>query len=469
VLDTGRRWNPDAWQLAVVEDLLAGAREVWTVVPEGNGKTTFWAGFALYHGDHVEAPSVPIGASSREQAELLYRQAEGFVLRSPSIRDRFRCQEGYRRIRCLRTIGRIQIYAADDRTADGIIPTLALLDELHRHRDLRLYRTWAGKLEKRDGQIGAISTAGEPGSDFEETRAQIHRDATEVSVEGCHTRAVTPERIVLHDWAVPRREQCEDMRVVAQANPRRAITQAKLRRKRRSSTMTPAHWQRFVCNIATRISGQAVTPEDWDALREEGLDPDRSRPCFGWLDLGWKIDTTAMGMLVWESSERRVVAGVRIIEPPVDEGDVVEGLLDLQEEFLPEGFVYDPNAGGHQMAQLLEKGEHPRQVARGIGPLAFIEHSQDNAPMALAAARLDEAIRSGWLRHDGDPGLRAHVLNAVRRQLGGEKWKYDRPSDAKGEKRAKFPIDALTGVLIGHSVAVGEQDTPEKEPLVAWS
>jgi hypothetical protein len=43
--------------------------------------------------------------------------------------------EGYRRIKCLRSGGRIQVFAADDRTGDGVF-TLALLDELHRHRDL---------------------------------------------------------------------------------------------------------------------------------------------------------------------------------------------------------------------------------------------------------------------------------------------------------------------------------------------
>jgi phage terminase large subunit-like protein len=75
----------------------------------------------------------------------------------------------------------------------------------------------------------------------------------------------------------------------------------------------------------------------------------------------------------------------------------------------------DPNAGAQQMAQMLEKGEHPLQVERGIGPIEFIAHSQDNAPMSQGAWRVDEAIRNGWLVHDGDRQLRSHVLNAVRK------------------------------------------------------
>lgn len=76
--------------------------------------------------------------------------------------------------------------------------------------------------------------------------------------------------------------------------------------------------------------------------------------------------------------------------------------------------------------------------------------------MSQAAARLDEAIRNGWLVHDGDRDLRSHVLNAVAKSIGDAKWKFDRPKDAQGDRRKNYPIDALTGVLMGHNVAVDE-------------
>ena len=127
------------------------------------------------------------------------------------------------------------------------------------------------------------------------------------------------------------------------------------------------------------------------------------------------------------------------------------------------------------MAQLLESGRHPLQTDDDLReehglprldgaespPLLFIEHSQDNAPMADAAAKLDEAIRNKWLVHDGNRLLRSHVLNAVSRSLGGEKWKFDRPADAKGERRGRYPIDALTGLLMGHRTALAEAGAAE--------
>jgi hypothetical protein len=64
--------------------------------------------------------------------------------------------------------------------------------------------------------------------------------------------------------------------------------------------------------------------------------------------------------------------------------------------------------------------------------------------------------------------LRAHVLNAVARSVGDAKWKFDRPADAKGDRRKNYPIDALTGVLMGHNIAV-EESASSWEPMAAWA
>jgi len=268
ILDTGQSWHLEPFQAAFIEDVFTGCPECWLVVPEGNGKTTLVAGLALYHCEFHPFAAVPIAASSREQSEIMYHQAEGFVLRSERLYasvhspiqaakgkrktevPRFLCLEGYRRINHHQG-GRIQVFAADDRTGDGIIPTLGILDEMHRHRNLALYRTWAGKLTKRDGQIVGISTSGEPGSDFEQTRERIRQAAPLVTRKGSFVRARS-DRIVLHEWAVPEGEDVENLRVVKRANPFTGITLAKLREKRTSPTMTLSHWRRFVCNLPTR-------------------------------------------------------------------------------------------------------------------------------------------------------------------------------------------------------------------------
>ncbi len=477
VLDNGDEWIVEKWQQRIVSDILSGKAANWVVVPEGNGKTTLMAGIALFHLDllgwGLEQPFVVVAAATREQAEWLYLQAEGMVYSTPGMSTRFKCLSGFRRInRVLNgevVPGRIQIFAADDRTADGAIFTLGIIDELHNHRDLRLWRRWHGKLAKRGGQLVAISTAGEPGSEFEEARTEIMRSADDIVADGAHVRA-EDKGMILNDWAVRDRGQAGNYKIVAGANPRETITEALLKDKHADKTTTPEHWLRFTCNIATRIEGSAILPEDWEKCREEGVVPDPTAICYGGIDLGFSTDCTGLVVLAWESFERRIVAWTKILEPPVDQDDIVAGLVEAQRKFEPIVWVYDPALSGAQMAQMLERGEHPRQD--GV-QFAFTEHSQTTTPMALAAARVDEAVRSQYIKHDGDPELRKHVLNAVKKDVGGGKWRFIRPAHFAPQRgnvgRKRFPIDALTALSMAHSTAVTENGQPSAEPMIAFA
>lgn len=469
VLDTGEPWEIEEFQRQLAKDVLSGKRAIWVVIPEGNGKTTLMAGLALYHLDPegwgVHAPFVVVSAATREQAEWLYLQAEGMVFATPGMKDRFKCLSGFRRINRRDGGGRIQIFAADDRTADGAIFTLAIIDELHNHRDLKLYRRWNGKIDKRGGQLLTISTAGEPASDFEDTRAEILRDAGITPNGKAHIRAET-DNVILHDWAVRDREKIDDMRAVKKANPLSSITPESLRRKREDATMTDAHFMRFSMNIASRLDGMGVPPELWDSCADPSLKFKPGTWTIGGWDMAWEVDTAALVVVGWEDLERRPVVAVRVYEPPVDEADVVKGLVELQKEYEPVGWVFDPYAGAKQMSQQLEKGQHPNQA--GV-EFEFIEHSQKPTPMAEAAVRLDEAIRRGYLVHDGNETLRHHVLSAVKKKAPAESWRFDRPPEVRGgtNRRQQYPIDALTALLMAHSVAVAEKDKPDAVPLVA--
>ena len=267
----------------------------------------------------------------------------------------------------------------------------------------------------------------------------------------------------MHEYSLRAGDDAHDMSVVKLANPLAQITEDELRLRHDSPSTKAWQWLRFTCNLRSKGEDSAIQPEGRDALAEPGLVPDRSKPALGWVDLGWKIDHAAVGAIVWESNERRVICDVVTIPPPVDEAALVAAVLRLQASYSDlRGVVYDPNAGGAQMMQQLDKGEHLLQSSdearrkHGLPPVdgapasfVFIEHSQDNAPMSEAAARFDEAIRNKWLVHDGDRscsgemcrcgGLRGHVLNATEKQLGGERWRYDRPADAQGAKREEVP------------------------------
>jgi phage terminase large subunit-like protein len=446
LLASGERFRLEAFQASFVEDVFAGTKECWLVVPESNGKTTLLALIALYHCEHRAEAWVPVAAASRDQAGLMYRQASGFVLRNPELAGVFKCHPGYRRIFYEALRSSIQIFAADASTGDGIIPTLAIIDEPHRHKNLDLYRTWAGKLDKADAQLLAISTAGEPGGEFELLREQFRQTAVDVSVDGCFTRALGAGS-VLHEWALPEDGDPEDLDLVAAANPLSLITVATLRSKRAQPSWTLAHWRRFVCNLPTRSVLAAITEREWAAAATEDQIPDRT-PIWCGLDVAWKWDTTALVPLWWKSDDYRLLGPATILEPPrdgnsLDPGLVERALLELHARWPLHTVVMDPSKA-EQLAQWISDTLGARVV----------ERAQTNAFAVVDYAKWMEALRMGWLHHAGDPGLSRHVLNATARLLPGGDSRFDRPAEARrsGEQPRRV-IDALTAASMVHSEA----------------
>lgn len=430
ILDTDEPWVLDPFQEAFITDLFAGHPECWLIVPEGNGKTTLLAGLALYHCEFRPHASVGVAAASREQAQIMYSQAEGFVLRSPRLTQLvhsevqaakgkrktevplFTCLEGYRRINH-HAGGRIQVYAADDRTGDGVIPTLGIIDEPHRQKDLALYRTWSGKISKRKGQIAAISTAGTPGSDFEVTRARIHETAEQRSQDGAFTRVVS-KRIVMHEWALPESADPEDIEAVKSANPFRGITTEMLRDKLTSPTMTMHHWLRFVCNRATEDLDIWLGPDGariWDSLTDPWKLEPGGRTWVG-VDFARKRDSTAVVAIQQRPDEEgkapsRLHMVLRLWVPtedrPVDTTDVMQHLRELATTYSVEAIAFDPWNFDTEAAMLLDEG------------LPMIEVPQSIEKMSIAVRTLYAGIMGGTVTHDDDPRFTRHVLDAVPR------------------------------------------------------
>ncbi len=405
ILDNGKPWKLEKFQADWLRDIFRGYDECWLIIPEGNAKTTLVAGFVLYHALFKPAAVVVVAASSRDQAEWVFRAAEGFVSRSglgpKSERaahesrvlepDTFRCYDGYRRIRV--NDSRIQIFAADDRTGDGVIPTLAILEELHRHRDMRLYRTWQGKLPKRGGQLLAISTAGEPEGEFEEVRKAMRDQATESKQQGCYLRAAS-KTAVLHEYAMPDDGDPEDLDLALEANPLKMIDRGTLERKRSSPSWSLPHWKRFVLGQPARLDTW-IEPAVWDALK---------------VDLG----AIAPGDDVYLAVRVTQGGGCGIgIAAPKDEDRVAVAC-----EMLPYDFP-----GLEFRLQQLSKTYNIRYIYGyapqfGIGVDVMKDHGLPMEDLAQSPMRLMEAtstfrtlVASHRLIHDGDPVLRKQVLS----------------------------------------------------------
>ena len=428
VLDSGKPVKFEPFQTDFLEDVFAGYRVNWLVLPEGNGKTTLLAALGLYGLRHADNASIPIAASSRDQARIMYRQMKGFVTRSElGVKGKdgtwLECFDGYKQIHLREkadfkrgtVLGQIEIHAADAGTADGVIPyPYAFLDELHRHKDLSLHRTWRGKLGKRDAQLVVISTAGEPGHEFERAREKIRVDAIERRNGGAHGRYAT-KQIVLHDWSVPE-GKILDMEAVKAANPLKAITKQSLQDKLADPTMTEAHWRRFTCNLATMDEGKEpyIDLTDWDNLIEADHEiPAGAAVCLGG-DGSRTWDTT---VIAWASADEDGVCFVdarvfsvrgdidsHVHHPggKIDFGDVEDFIIDRFDLFEVQEVAYDPRYLERSMDIVTER--LPESYVYPVEP------SSKNMREALQA--MFNLAAEGKLRHRGDKVIRQHIANA---------------------------------------------------------
>ncbi len=444
VFDDGECRQPDAWQLEVVADVFRGFPETWLIVPEGNGKSTLLAELALYGADFSDSPWIPVGAASAKQARIIFDQAQGFVERTRWLDGRFQCLGGYRLIRSLVNGGiGIEVFAAEAKTGDGVIPfPFAIVDELHRHDDLRLYSLWKGKLRKRGGQILTISTAGEPETPFENTRDEIRRRATKRERTGAHLRAEGPG-LVLHEWMVSSDDECSDMAKVKAANPLWSITEAGLAEDYASPTMDLGDWKRLKCNRPTRSSISAITDKEWDDAETAERIPEGAGVALG-MDVAFKWDTTAIVPL-WRHPAFRLLGAPRILVPPRDGSSLhpdalKDALLELADEFRVEAVVMD-----------MHRAEDIGAWVEDTLGVLVVDHAQGQTRTHVQDYEaFVEGLRNGTVKHTGDDGLRAHVLNAVARRLPGGDYRFDRPSQVRGNARAqdRRVIDALTAAAM---------------------
>ena len=448
VFDDGEQREPQDWQLEVVADVFKGFTETWLIVPEGNGKSTLLAELALYGADFSDSPWIPVGAASAKQARIIYDQAAGFVERTDGLDSRFRCFGGYKLIRSVANGGiGIEVFAAEAKTGDGVIPfPFAIVDELHRHDDLRLYSLWKGKLRKRGGQILTISTAGEPETPFENTRDEIRRRATAREHNGGHLRAEGPG-LVLHEWMVPSDDECSDMAVVKAANPLWSITEATLAEDFASPTMDLGDWKRLKCNRPTRSVQSAITDKEWDDAQCDQEIPDGASVDVG-LDVAFKWDTTAFVPL-WKTPKWRLLGAATVLKPPRDGSsmhpdEIKHATLEIASSWRIDTFVMDMSRAEDIAAWIEDE----------LG-VTVIDRGQGNKEAVADYDAFMEGLRNGTLKHTGCPDLRSHVLHAVARRLPGGDHRFDRPSTVRQNARAqdRRVIDALTAaaMVVEHS------------------
>jgi phage terminase large subunit-like protein len=449
----------ETFQRRMLRDYFNGVRETLILLSKKNGKTTLLGALALWHLCSTLDAECVIGAASRDQASQLYRQAVNFVRRSPGLQERVVAKEGYREIRKRRDAGRIRVLAADVDTADGVIPTLALVDELHRHKSADLYGVFRDGLGPRGGQMITISTAGaHEQSPLGQMRAAARK--LELARRGRYVHAVSADKsFALHEWSLEKGDDLDDIALVKQVNPASWQNLDELRQRHDSPSMLPWHWARFACGVWIGAEAWWVSAEDW----HEATDPSA-----GFLD----GDAITVGFDGSRFGDATALVGCRL----------EDGLLQLLGVWeAPPGSSHWEVPGGQVDATLARVMERYRVVrgyfdpplwqseidgwAREYGDSVVLRYPTNRARMMDATERFRTDLVAQRIPHTGDPALTRHMLNAQIREARGGYWL------TKNYEGSPDKIDAAVAAVLAYearcdAVAGGELE-PKRKAVIS--
>ncbi|HEX3453260.1 MAG TPA: terminase large subunit [Gaiellaceae bacterium] len=422
-LDQGGPLELEPFQRSLLADYFAGVRETLVLLPKKNGKTTLLGALALFHLLATDDAECVIGAASRDQATILYDQAAGFISRDERLQRRILTRRGYRELRSRKDGGRIRVLAADVDTADGVIPTLALVDELHRHKSADLYGVFRDGLGPRHGQMVTISTAGDHElSPLGEMRTAA-RKLPGLTREGHHLHVRTEDdSFAMHEWALESHEDTDDMRLVKEVNPASWQTTDLLAQRHTSPSMLPWQWARFACGVWVGAQAWWVRPEEWNECEVPAVDVlgepvlragDRITLGFDGSRYG---DATALvacrledGLLqvlgIWEAPR-----GVREWEVPA--GEVDEAIAETMEEYAVVRGYFDPPLWQSEIDAW----------AREYGDPAITRYPTNRSRFMGAVERFRTDLLAEGIPHVTSEVLTRHVLNAQMRAVRGGYW-----------------------------------------------
>lgn len=165
-----------SWQRKVLRDLYGtvqaetGLRQYRTgfvSMAKKNGKSFLVGGLPIYHLllEDVERPEAYGAAAAKDQAGIIYKAAAQFVKANPALGRKLKLIESTKRMVRRDGGGTYAVLSADGDVQDGIEPSLALVEELHRWRTARADTLHdvitKGTLSRREPLVVEVTTVGE--------------------------------------------------------------------------------------------------------------------------------------------------------------------------------------------------------------------------------------------------------------------------------------------------------------------
>jgi phage terminase large subunit-like protein len=440
-------------------------RRSYIEVPRGNAKSTLSSAVALYMlaADGEGGAEVYSLATTRDQARIVFGDAQTMARRSTGFRSRFSVNVGAHNMHVLATGSKFEALSAEGSTLDGLNIHFGCIDELHAHKTRTVYDVVETGTGKRDNSLlWVITTAGSNRAGIcYEVRTFVTKLLDGVIEDHSQFGII---------YGLDDGDAWDTEPALIKANPNWGISV-------RPEVLMPLQAKAMqlpsaINNFKTKHLNEWVNADTawmdmraWDACADTTLDLDafEGQPCWIGLDLASKTDIAAL-VLVFPHSEISDAYAVfgryylpedtvsaagnsqypgwmrtgRLTVTPgnvIDFGWIEADLLQMASRFGIQAVAFDPFQATQLSTRMLTEGLPMIEVRPTV--LNFSE------PMKS----LEALVLQKKLIHDGDPVMGWMASNVVA-HLDAKDNIYPR------KERPENKIDGIVALIMGLSRAI---------------
>ena len=468
-------------------------RRAYLEVPRGNGKSYMSSAIALYGlcADGEAGPEVYAAATVQSQAEIVWGVAKAMLRNAPALAKRLGTKVGKKIIQHPKSNGTFQPMTRDANANEGQNVHVAIVDELHAHKDRALYDVIETACQKRHSSLlSVITTAGDDTAGIcYEVRTFCAKVLAGETTDDAQFGII---------YTVDEGEESEALNrpeLWAKANPNWNVSVepesfASLARKALEVPSARANFLRKHLNIWQRGDETWMDMGAWDRCTDTSLKVGQfaEEPCAIGLDLATKTDIACEAKLFWRDRDELVgdatkkvrhyylflesflpEAAARASRNSQYSGWVADGhirttpgdVLDfdaVRRQVLLDAREHDVRAVGFDPWNATQLGSE--LVAEGVPMVELIPNTKNlSGPMKEFAA----LVLQGRIHHDGNPVL-AWMLTNVVCHASGPLGEHVFPR----KERPELKIDGVVAALLALNRAmVGEPAT--KTPAIRYA
>ncbi len=454
---SGQLFEPEPWEQFIIWNLfgwkradgLRRFRRGYISVARKNGKSTFAAGVGLYllTADGEPGAEIYSAATMRDQAKIVWGEAERMVKASPSLKKLIQIFRGTSTLVIPQTASKFTPLGADADSLDGLNVHGAIIDELHAHKTramVEVLDTATGA--RRQPLIVEVTTAGTDQGSICYEHYDYSRKVLNRAIEDDTWFAFIAMADDDDDWLDPV--------TWAKANPNLGVSvklddlQAKAERAQRLPAAQNA-FRRLHLNQWTQQTDRWIDLGLWD--ENAGVVDEKvlvGRHCYGGLDLSAVSDLTAWVLVFPRDDDPEAVdilarfwcpeaklvddtnryrdqyqawarAGYLSVTPgdAIDYGFIKRQIMEDARQFRLVDLNVDRLFQGYQLSQeLADEG------------LAVFGMGQGFISMAAPMKDFERRLLNKKLHHGGNPVLRFMADSVAVRQDAAGNLKIDKAS-----------------------------------------